>query len=632
MDYDDEAAQEWQNNGNFTSATDNTTTNQNLPCDDYWFIPPYTDTSVLKDSLGKISEDTNTRAEHNREKERIDLWGLRTNILRAKQALDHIGQFYHGRAEKKQKATRTKGWARPERELTAAEKKKRDRENQRQQERQKYLGEPTEEFQFTHCIAWPKEVPIFRHLGGKLERLDPLRAEFQSFIWLDKAMNLYVAGKDEEMTMAVMGRIKNFLIKVLSRPPENVCHVLEKPSKLVQIHFVANSHALYISPNQGFQGIQGGELQDETKIRFLKAKEVGDFSDVRQVDLKMSTIDAGNRNGDATSGTNGGFSDTASKASPYVRPMQYSEGMTQRNVGRIRQELEGSLEAVQLMDYDVKMRIRFGQVGLLIYPKQTVWEIVDLDTGVIPDSRLRSEFSPYFIKSSGTFAGAERRLTPSDNKEQVIEPHEVWFLHILRKDEETLELINVTLEVTFRADGNAGLWNGLVQQTTPLDIRVISSEKRLSWAWTVSAGKRHSDQSLEAKFVRGLRLTREDGKENILNFANTEDVQLRHVRREKQKLIVREEWTIEMTEEAFWNMKVPYKPYQIVPLSEAPSQVLYSLSMYRDSWKSRFSENPYLSLGQVPTWEPEDFFKGDESIEKTLEAVSEVRSLLDGLY
>lgn len=106
-----------------------------------------------------------------------------------------------------------------------------------------------------------------------------------------------------------------------------------------------------------------------------------------------------------------------------------------------------------------------------------MWEIADLDTAVIPDSRLRSEFSPYFIKSSGTFAAAERRITPPDNREQAIEPDEVWFLHILRKDEETQETINVTLEVTFRSDGNVGLWNGLVQQTIPLDIRVISSER-----------------------------------------------------------------------------------------------------------------------------------------------------------
>lgn len=33
--------------------------------------------------------------------------------------------------------------------------------------------------------------------------------------------------------------------------------------------------------------------------------------------------------------------------------------MIQRNIDRIRHELEGSLEAVQLMDYDVKMRIRY---------------------------------------------------------------------------------------------------------------------------------------------------------------------------------------------------------------------------------------------------------------------------------
>ncbi|KAF9340807.1 hypothetical protein BGZ91_000128 [Linnemannia elongata] len=630
MDYDDADAQEWQNT--FAPSTQAAVTNDYGPCDDYWFIPPYTDINVLKEHLVRIGGNTDTRAVLNREKERIDLWGTHKNIQSAKAALDHMEKFYHGRAEKRQKATRTRGWARPERELTPAEQKKKDREIKRQLERQKYLGEPTEEFPFTHCIAWPKEVPIFRYLGGKLERLDALRAEFRSFIWIDKAMNLYVAGEDEETTMTAMGRVKNFLIKVLNRPPEHVCHVLEKPSKLVQIHLVPNPPAPYISPNQGFHGMQGGGNQDETKIRYLKAKEVGDFGNVREVDLRMSAIDSSNRNGDAASGINGEHADIAPGMSPYVRPMQYSERMTQRNIDRIRHELEGSLEAVQLMDYDVKMRIRIGQVGLLVYPKQNMWEIADLDTAVIPDNRLRSEFSPYFIKSSGTFAAAERRITPPDNREQAIEPDEVWFLHILRKDEETGEPTNVTLEVTFRSDGNAGLWNGLVQQTTPLDIRVISSERRLSWSWTVSAGKRHSDQSLEAKFVRGLRLLKESGRDSILHFANTDDVQLRHVRREKKKLIVRDQWTIEMTEEAFWTMEKPFMPYQINPLNEPPGQVLYSLSMYRDSWKSRFSENPYLGLGQVPTWEPEDFFKGEESIEKTLEAVSEVRSLIEGLY
>lgn len=44
--------------------------------------------------------------------------------------------------------------------------------------------------------------------------------------------------------------------------------------------------------------------------------------------------------------------------------------MTQRNIDRIRHELEGSLEAVQLMDYDVKMRIRYvnnSLASLLLY-------------------------------------------------------------------------------------------------------------------------------------------------------------------------------------------------------------------------------------------------------------------------
>ena len=50
------------------------------------------------------------------------------------------------------------------------------------------MGDPPGEFPFTHCLPWPKEVPIFRYLGGKLERLNNVRAEFRSFIWHDKAM------------------------------------------------------------------------------------------------------------------------------------------------------------------------------------------------------------------------------------------------------------------------------------------------------------------------------------------------------------------------------------------------------------------------------------------------------------
>jgi propanediol dehydratase large subunit len=67
--------------------------------------------------------------------------------------------------------------------------------------------------------------------------------------------------------------------------------------------------------------------------------------------------------------------------------------------------------------------------------------------------------------------------------------------------------------------------------------------------------------------------------ESILNFANTDCVQLRHVRREKKKPIMRDQWIIEMTEESFWTMEVPFKPYEIIPLKDGPNQVLYSISV-----------------------------------------------------
>lgn len=88
--------------------------------------------------------------------------------------------------QNRQRATRVRGWARPERELTPAEKKKAERKERQQKEQEKYLGVPKDVLPFQHCLLCPKDVPIFRLLGGNLQNLDKLRAEFKSFIWIER--------------------------------------------------------------------------------------------------------------------------------------------------------------------------------------------------------------------------------------------------------------------------------------------------------------------------------------------------------------------------------------------------------------------------------------------------------------
>ncbi|KAF9961549.1 hypothetical protein BGZ72_003155 [Mortierella alpina] len=632
VDVDDENAQLWQSGS--PGPTHSSHQPEPTECDDYWFIPPYINTETLREQIQKITNDSTAHLAHNLEQQRIDIWGSIESIQKAKLALDHLGRYYFEVAEDRQKATKTKGWAKPERELTPAEKKKRDRMEQRRQENQKYMGIPETECAFKHCVKLPKNMPATRLLGRNLHVLDPVRTECKSFIWMEQPdMKLYVAGDDEHSSHTAMNRIKNFIIKWLTQPTDVVSHILEKPSTFVEIHFVPAPGMTYIRLPYTDAG--------DNMLLMMTAKPVGHYGNLRSVDLKMDTIDS--PIGIRVSGGQPGIKEDknlpiadASANDAYVQAMKYNESMIARNIERIRKHLFGSLDQIQLMDSDLKMRIRFGQVGLREYPKRVEWDTKTLDTTIIPDSRLKSEFSPFFTRSPETFAALATKLTPPHMQEQTTEPEVLWTLGVVKRDEEANEPINIQLDVTFRADDKVAFWKGLVQKMTPLDVRVISSERRFSWAWTITAGRRLlSDKfSPEGVFVYKLRMESRVGQEKKLVFANTNNIQLKTIRREKRSLYTHGTWTIELTEESSWTLTKanPSKPYQSVTLNQAPDHVLYSVSMYKDSWVSRFSENPYLGLGQVPNWEPEEFLEGEEAIGKTLETVSEVRALIESCF
>ncbi|KAI1321609.1 hypothetical protein EDD11_003089 [Mortierella claussenii] len=642
MDPDDVGAQQWQNTANTQEETV-----QVAPlseCDDYWFIPPYVDSDSLMDQLETFGRDTATHMAHNHNEERIELWGPTSCIQKAKQALDHFAAFYHELSEKRQKGTRSRGWAKPDRELTPAEKKKKERKDRKQMESQKHLGVPTEELPFNHCIKWPKDLPIHRLLGGNLQLLDPLRTEFRCFIWLEHPDMFYIAGSNEESTFTAFNRIKTYMLKRIRPPVDTVCHVLEKPSKLVQIETVRAPRVPYIRLPFQMSKPLAQPYAANNPMMHMRAKPVAGYENLLELDLKMAAIELDNGPGTllhsqsqnvnkATKLRNAAQTGAVSQNDDHIKSMEYIGSMTERNIGRIRQALEAALDQVQLLDGEIQMCIRFGHVGLLEYPKKALFDVQELDVTVIRDSRLKTEFGPFFTNSSERFAALIRKLGPADHTVPT-KPTTLWSLGILKKDEYTNAALNVQLDVTFREDGKVALWNALAQKATPLSIRVISSERIFSWAWTISTGRRlEADKfSPEGKFVHRLSLDKSKGEDGKLVFANTEDVQLRHIRREKKWQFHRDPWIIELKEEAFWSPSDPSLPFQFLTLSAPPDEILYSVAMLRESWVVRFSENPHLGLGQVPYWNPSDFFEGDELISKTMESASEIRSLIEELF
>ncbi|KAG0086279.1 hypothetical protein BGZ93_000208 [Podila epicladia] len=575
MDHDDETAQEWQITTN-EYVTDNNATSE---CNDYWFIPLYTNVEHLKRELEKIGSGSGTHLLYNASLERIDIWGPEDSIPKAKASLDRFSQHYFEMEQNRQRATRARGWARPQRELTPAEKKKAERKERQQKEQEKYLGVPKDVLPFQHCLLCPKDVPIFRLLGGNLQNLDKLRAEFKSFIWIERdTMKLWAASEHELDVLTAINRIKNFCLRFLNRPHTYCYHILEKPSRPAEVHLVPYDLAKYVRPRS--------VRHEGNPILYMKAKLLEGYESLADIDNHLA------ESKESREGPSSHWATAAIPVERNVKSIKYFETMQTSNKDKIRRYLRESLEQIQLMDYEIKMRIRLGQVGLKEYPKKTVWSIDELDEKVIPVKRLVSEFNQYITRSANGLAKFMEALGPNN---EVEAEHTQWSLGILKKGNN--EVIKGELEVSFRDDGKLALWNGLVERTKPLEIKVICSER--------------------------------PGYESRMVFSNTTDVQLKRVLREKRTLFTRAPWAIEVVEETFWILPEAYRPSLAITLNREPDDVLYSVSMYRDSWPSRFSENPFLGLGQAPFWSPEDFLSEQESLESTLEFVSWVQDQLE---
>ncbi|KAF9361321.1 hypothetical protein BGX34_007212 [Mortierella sp. NVP85] len=549
MDPDDINAQQWQ--GSLEKEDRSPSSPYCGPCNDYWFIPTYVDKPTLLNQLYTIQGDTLAHLEYNREYEKH---------------------------EQKQKTRRTKGWAKPDRELTDVEKKKKKKQDELEKERTRYLGKPTEECAFVHRIKWPLERPPYFWLHTDLQLLDSLRAECRAFIWLEQEKVIYVAGDDKDTTFTAMYRIKNILIKLLTPFTEEVNHILETPSRLVEIIMDPTPPAKFLEANDN------SSQESNIPPMFIRAKELGGFGNLVDFDLRMASFDN---------------METGSAAHDKTSTLKYTESL--------------------------------GQVCLIEYPKTMVFSVRELDESVIIDPRLKSKFSPYFTPSPEIYRALLKRFEPRDRYENNVQTEIRWDLGILRRGEgEKAEKgIRIDLEVWFSEDGNISLWNSLISKATPMDIRVISSEKRFSWAWTITTAKQLGIDkfSTEGDFVHKLYL--QDGK---LVFSNTMDVQLRFIKRVKTTLFINDPWTTELVEESFWTLYTPYMPHQSVTLTGDPDKVLYSVSMFRDSWKTRFSEMPSLTIGKLPTWDYTDFVDGAESIQRTMEAVEDVRAKLESLY
>ncbi|KAG0260043.1 hypothetical protein DFQ27_003769 [Actinomortierella ambigua] len=547
MDDDDLFAQQWQQEPS-TAPVDATAASPH----DYWLIPTGAIADVEKE-LQQIHSQTGAYLHFNRIENRVDMWGNRAEIRRARDRLDGIAKmFFEDNVLKRRVNERTK-FAKAERPKTPKEQRKAEQESLRLMNQFQYGQSPRDECTFTSSIMIPPHVIAVRLFGNSLGHLNNLRTELKTHAWFDsKEKVIEVAGNSAENVYKMQSRIKNVLIRNLRGVSATDTHILDKPSSMKSISFISTT------PLPVYASI-GSEKR----------------------------------------------------------------GLAAQNVEKVSALLRKTLTELWIEPSEVKMKIRFGVTAFGSYP---LAHNIDMKFFVENQiSHLRSRFATHLLPS------------PSDMLEQLATALQAKLENTITFESNNVWTIDYnspesSLHITFRDDGYPALWNAALNKTTLMDLKALSVDRHCGWCWTITAARRllDSDSGPIKEFMEKVRLESSDHSQQ-LKFRNTSSVRVLSVTRKIIRPILWGDWMIELRELGRWNDDVS-QGTSIKTLSTRPEHVAYTVTMYHENWKTRFSENPALDIGQRASWNPDDFIKsesGVESVEDTLEAVRRVQEIVD---
>lgn len=137
----------------------------------------------------------------------IKIWGPEQNARRAHADFKSFSESIIADAETSPRKTR--GWSKPDRELTEKQIRRKERAERKLAELRRYQGMPDPELKFPYIVRclrgwdlmrqgifdWPKDEKIdpLRVLGMSLEDLDPIRRDCRVYILFSRNFSVSLA-------------------------------------------------------------------------------------------------------------------------------------------------------------------------------------------------------------------------------------------------------------------------------------------------------------------------------------------------------------------------------------------------------------------------------------------------------
>lgn len=586
------------------------TRHSNLP-GDYWVLPPHcTPLQILgpeKARMNEIARATGVYLAYNNSLHQIDIWGDTEARDKAKR---HLTLLANRITEEDPMPSRTtKKWSRPERELTEKEKRREEKRQQRILEEKRYLGEPAEKqsYHSVYYIPQDRSVSIAHILGNNESYLNEIRVDCKTFIEYDLQLGVFrlSSGEEENIKMAA-SRLRNWHLRCTRVPEGGKARLMQQPTGNLMLKYrkLPSDFVLYEYVSQET------EITLREKQRLFETISTGLY-------VKHDLIN---------------FTD--------VNPTQCElpervKSLDERNEKVIEPILDRGLESLRLKDWDIRMKIRYGTICLVDFPRK---DDENLTIEYVSDKmfkrpKFNSVLAPCISKTRENLDslfeylgahGQEFSDNPRTSFVIIADQHPVAATpkESRKREVDRGEMWRTRMDVAFTDKGERGLWSTVTECTDLVDISCFDPERPYSWDLKLQYARRLPSDDMNApheKFSHNLRLN-PNGRlilVSVLDY-NPEIV--------TQKTKWRYSWNdfiVEICKEELWDFTQIERKDKDLPLDLSgidPHRSQYKVSMYREAWLNRLAENLCLRVGEAPSWNLRQFLGTKEE---------NVRSLID---
>lgn len=598
--------------------------------DDCWMVPPeFSLVEILGERRVKLQEmrrETNTYMDYNEAKHQIDIWGERSACDKAKEHLDLIVARLTERRDANRR--KTKKWGKPERELTERERRRHERLQARRAEEKSYQGFPTIPQPYMAVVPLPdRHLPEKTLFGDKDSYINSIRAECKAYMWYEQDMNwVKIVGQEQENVTMAAARLRGWYYKCTWRPTGNTLRLMKQPGSNLLVRF-ATLPAGFVPYRYGKPAEQQFMLSQHRLFESARTGVINKIADANLIDLEDTKPD----------------DDQAGGSGDSLLPERVRT-LDARNKEQIYEALAEGLDSIRVFDWEIRMKVRFGQICAVDYPsKKSLFEIEDLVDKYFPNPKFVSKLAPCIgttfedvqplfvhMANHGVQFSDSPRTTFSIQAEQypnfVPKPPPGATRRDYLSPAARGDKWKTTIIANFTSDGRIGLWNCLTDCKDLVTVSCLNLESDYSWELKLEHGRRlpadYENPTPHSVFAENLRLNPQNNR--LVLLVGVTDYEPKLVtQKTKWSYAYDDSWVIEIDRDEIWDIELLdiSKERRDLPVDLSnidPHRVIYKVSAYKESWVNRFAENLSLRIGELPTWTSDDFLESESENVSTI--------------